>query len=251
MANVEIKSNNPLINDFAIRSFRTTADRDYIHARLAYQAQLVPQFLWSSLHSLEKYSKCILLLNRIRGKKIKHEITPALELIADQGKFEVQLSEKSVSFIKDLESGARFRYFEVSWSSDHRELVRLDRAVWELRRYCQSLDFFLKTDKGEINVLKANLKKISGLETPTLNNTHLNSGFLEAVLNKRSHPSRPGLIWKNLFYSSSNRKSVQIKTFFYAENSPLSLHPEILEEVLEYIYLPKDIQNHYNSSGKS
>lgn len=46
-----------LLNDFAIRSFRDTADRDYIHARLAYRAQLVPQFQWSALHCLEKYAK--------------------------------------------------------------------------------------------------------------------------------------------------------------------------------------------------
>jgi hypothetical protein len=116
MTNEETKSNVPLINDFAIRSFRTTADRDYIHARLAYRAELLPQFLWSSLHALEKYPKCILLLNRIDGRGIKHEITPALKRIAEQGKFKVKLSNQSESFIKDLESGARFRYCEVSWS---------------------------------------------------------------------------------------------------------------------------------------
>lgn len=38
-----------LLNDFAIRSFRDTADLDYIAARMAYQAHLTPQSLWSAL----------------------------------------------------------------------------------------------------------------------------------------------------------------------------------------------------------
>lgn len=42
-----------LINDFAIRSFRDTADKDYIAARMAYRARLIQPFLWSALHCLE------------------------------------------------------------------------------------------------------------------------------------------------------------------------------------------------------
>ena len=58
-----------LVNDFATRSFRNMADEDYIAARMAYRAQLVPQFLWLSLQALEKYLKCILVLNRIPARK--------------------------------------------------------------------------------------------------------------------------------------------------------------------------------------
>ena len=47
------------VNSFALRAFRDTADRDYIHARMAYRADLFPQFHWSALHALEKYAKCI------------------------------------------------------------------------------------------------------------------------------------------------------------------------------------------------
>jgi len=97
------------------------------------------------------------------------------------------------------------------------------------------------TDQGEKNILRENLKKISGLETPNQNNTYIISGFLEGVLKNRNHPSRQALIWKNLFYSDSNRKSVKIKPFFHAENAPLSLHPEILEEILKYVFLPGDV----------
>ena len=57
-----------LLNNFAIRSFRDTADLDYIAARMAYQTHLTPQSLWSALQSIEKYFKCILLLNGVSIK---------------------------------------------------------------------------------------------------------------------------------------------------------------------------------------
>ena len=44
------------VNSFAIRSFRETADKDYITARMAYRARLMQPFLWSALHCLEKYT---------------------------------------------------------------------------------------------------------------------------------------------------------------------------------------------------
>ena len=43
---------DPLLNDFALRSFREIADGDYIAARLSFRAQLVPQFLWQSRERL-------------------------------------------------------------------------------------------------------------------------------------------------------------------------------------------------------
>lgn len=85
-------TDSALLNSFAIRSFRYTADRDYVHARLAYRAQLVPQFLWSSLHCLEKYAKGTLLLNRIEARSARHTVTPLLKVFNDQAKFQIVLS---------------------------------------------------------------------------------------------------------------------------------------------------------------
>jgi len=42
-----------LINDFAIRSFRDTADGDYIAARMAFRVALLQQFFWSSQQAVE------------------------------------------------------------------------------------------------------------------------------------------------------------------------------------------------------
>jgi hypothetical protein len=233
------------INNFAIRSFRNTADKDYIHARLAYSANLFPQFQWSALHCLEKYCKCIMLLNRIEAKKVGHEITPALKKISSHGKFQIELSDLTKAFIKHLEIGARFRYLEVSWASHSLELVKLDRAVWEIRRYCQPLDWEIEFKGKMVDMLALNLKKVSGIKDVTHGNTRLTGGLLEKIINNKNDPSRPGLIYKNLFYSSSKRKKVKMRSVTSSENSPLSLAPEILEEVIKYIYLPKNLIRKY------
>lgn len=66
-------------NRVALGCYRGNAHRDYAHARLAYQALLGNQFLWSSLHCLEKYAKCICLLNEVSSKEISHEVLRAMK----------------------------------------------------------------------------------------------------------------------------------------------------------------------------
>lgn len=129
-----IMSLDQKVNSFAIRTFRDTADRDYVHARLAYRSQLVQQFFWSSLHCLEKYMKCILLLNRIVCKDVSHEVTPLLRRMMDKRPFSLDLSERTRAFIERLEVAGRFRYFQVSYSNIGIFIDDLDTAVWEVRR---------------------------------------------------------------------------------------------------------------------
>ena len=76
-----------LINDFATRSFRDTADGDYIAARLAYRARLSQNFLWSSLHAIEKYLKCILILNRIKAPQ-GHDLEKILQVLNSNKRFD-------------------------------------------------------------------------------------------------------------------------------------------------------------------
>src|SRR3954451_19148338 len=63
-----------LLNDFAIRSFRDVGDGDYVSARVTYRAGLTMQYLWASQQAIEKYLKCILLLNRIPALDVKHDL---------------------------------------------------------------------------------------------------------------------------------------------------------------------------------
>lgn len=230
-----------LLNDFAIRSFRDTADRDYIHARLAYRARLVPQFQWSALHCLEKYAKGILVLNRVPAKKIKHEVTGALRLLAKQAKFKVVLSEAAMKFIERLESGAEFRYFEVSYFNQRYDIAYLDLAVSELRRYCQVLDFEVETRSGSRNLLHPMLERIRHAAEKSPRDTCIMGGWLEKVINDKQHSAHAALVWQNLYFGLSNRRRVKLLPFLEAGNAPLYNHPEILDEVLKYIYMRRDV----------
>jgi hypothetical protein len=59
-----------LINNFATRSFRDTADGDYIAARLAYRAGLTQNFLWSSLQAIENTLNAYLFLTELKLQKV-------------------------------------------------------------------------------------------------------------------------------------------------------------------------------------
>jgi HEPN domain-containing protein len=67
------------LNTFALRSFRDIADGDYIAARMAYRADLIPQALWAVEQALEKYLKSILLLQRIKWKNKGHSVLDTLD----------------------------------------------------------------------------------------------------------------------------------------------------------------------------
>lgn len=235
------------VNSFALRAFRDTADRDYIHARMAYRADLFPQFHWSALHALEKYAKCIAILTRIPKpeKPIKHEIERSLELIYKN--VDVELSEQTKKFIKRLEEfGARFRYLEVSWFIKDCEIAILDRAVWELRRFCDA-ELYIYSGNHFVSVSQEKYDLIKSIEKPNKLNTLIPGGFLEKTLEKKDSRARPDLVWCNLYYTTSKRKKVFIKTSVMAENSPFFLYPEIIDEVSKYTLVPKEIRNAYKN----
>lgn len=231
-----------LVNDFAIRSFRETADKDYIAARMAYRARLIQPFLWSALHCLEKYVKGILVLNRVKAHK-GHSVLPGIERMKHHGKFELDLSADTVQFIKKLEDyGAEYRYYEVSYEIEPFDIIRFDRAVWELRRYCQPLDYDIAGADGEtMNFLTLELDRIRRAKANHEKGTCITGGILEMIIEKKEHPAREALIWKNLFFGPSRRKGVKMQSNWESGNSPFFLHPEIIDEVLKYVYIPKDI----------
>lgn len=231
-----------LVNDFAIRSFRETADKDYITARMAYRSRLIQPFLWSALHCLEKYVKGILVLNRVPAHR-GHSVLPGIERMKQQGKFELELSADTVKFIKKLEDyGAEYRYYEVSYEIQPFEILRFDHAVWELRRYCQPLDHdIVDTNGKKVNMLNHELDRVHRAKLSKEKGTCIMGGFLEKIIEKKDHPAREALIWNNLFFGPSRRKRVKMRPDWEAGNSPFFLHPEIIDEVLKYVFIPKDI----------
>lgn len=231
-----------LINDFAIRSFRETADKDYIAARMAYRARLIQPFLWSALHCLEKYVKGILVLNRVKAHS-GHSVLPGIERMKQHGKFELDLSADTVEFISKLEEyGAEYRYYEVSYHIQPLDIVRFDRAVWELRRYCQPLDYDTVDMNGKtVNSLNHELDRVHRAKEKHEKGTCIMGGILEKIIEKKDHPAREALIWNNLFFGPSRRKVVKMRPDWEAGNSPLFLHPEIIDEVVKYVHIPKHI----------
>ena len=231
-----------LVNDFAIRSFRETADKDYITARMAYRARLIQPFQWSALHCLEKYVKGILLLNRVKAHK-GHSVLTGIERMQAHGKFELELSASTVKFIRQLEDdGAEYRYYEVSYEIQPFDIIRFDHAVWELRRYCQPLDYDIVDVSGKtVNRLRYELDRVHRAKTTHEKGTCIMGGILEKIVEKKDHPAREALIWNNLYFGPSRRKAVKMRPDWEAGNSPFFLHPEIVDEVVKYVYIPKDI----------
>ncbi len=216
------------LNHFAIQSFRDVADADYIAARLAYRAQLPVQFLWASQQALEKYLKCILFLERIKAEKLRHDLAPALRAIENSG-LALDLTKSTQEFLKYIDRTGRFRYMEASFVVWWRWIISLDRAVWELRRFCTS------------EPRPRSLKLVEGEIAPRY---RVDSGYLEKVLDNRQNPAREYLLWHNGFVGRSKRR-VTVRGTFIAVNSPLFNHPELVDHLAGLAFIPRDVANAY------
>lgn len=238
-----------LVNNFATRSFRDTGDGDYIAARLAYRAGLIPQFLWSSLQAIEKYLKCVLVLNRIPAQR-GHDLAEILQVFEKNKKFEMRLTEATRKFLLYLDTYGRHRYYETPYYTKGHELISLDRAVWEVRRYARVMDYSIKGSDGkEINLLSHEIAANESAEKYSPHRFIIIGGRLESIIAKREHPSREPLLWQNAFFGRKPRKTVTLPGRSEAGNSPLSLHPEILDEILKYVWLPKDVIHAYRNAS--
>jgi HEPN domain-containing protein len=231
----KMKLDDELVNDFAVRSFRDVADADYIAARMACRATLLTQFLWASQQAVEKYLKCILLLNRIPANKVFHDLERALTKINDSGHLALDLTAGTKKFIEMLDEYGPFRYFEVSNFGFGADLITLDRTVWELRRYC--------TLAKELHQEKLR-KGFSALRVRIL------GGYLEKVIDDVKNRAREPLLWQNAFFGKRARKTVKLRNWFQANNAPLYLNPQILDEVLKYVHLPKQVKAAYRVHSK-
>jgi len=237
------------LNSFASRCFRDVADRDYISARMCYRAGLISQFHWSALQAFEKYFKAFLLYNRIKAKNIGHDLALAQKQ-AEKAPFKINLSDLSLKLLAHIDDYGRFRYLETSYSIYGPKLVELDKTVWELRRYCRVMDYVLPIpDQAPKPMLDLEIQRNETAARRPPQEFYIVGGALEAIIKRPSHPARAPLIWQNGFYGSSRRKLVTVPTHFYAENSPLYLNPEILEHVLEYIHIPKDVVAAYRAAA--
>ena len=78
----------------------------------------------------------------------------------------------------------------------------------------------------------------------------MTGGFLEKIIHGK-HPARTNLIWQNAYFGRRGRQSVKIPFWRSGNNSPLYLNPAMLDEVLKYVFLPKDIIAAYRNHRSS
>ncbi len=220
------------------------ADRDYIAARMANRALLIPQFLWSAQQAVEKYIKYILLVHRIKATKVKHDIHKALDF-AKQAPFTMDLSPHCLEFINTVAELGEYRYLDVSYFVEGYALVDLDRAVWELRRYCQLLDARQAASSEQLERIELAKEQIRQSRTRPPHEFKLLGGYLENVLASRKHAARPPLIWNNAFFGDRKRKTVRAHDHFIGENAPLYLFPQMLDQLLEYVFIPPKLVDQY------
>lgn len=244
-----------LINDFARRAFRDTADMDYIAARLALQAELIPQFLWSSLQAFEKYFKYILLVNRISSKSVGHKIDSGLSEIRARVPYVTDMRPDAHAVFKQIAAYGPDRYLIGSWSVHGPLLSELDAAIWDVRRYCQVLSASPGSAPEDIRIYELTLQAIKNARRAP-HKFSLAGGYLEQIAGKKHHPSYAALNRKNSYFGKRAKASGSERFYLQAANAPLFLHPSMIDELDRLIILPKDakpafqMQREQNQTGK-
>jgi len=83
-----------------------------------------------------------------------------------------------------------------------------------------------------------------------INDTVVLGGYLERIMDSQKHRAREALLWQNGFFGGRVRRTVRLRRWLVANNSPLYLNPQILDEVLKYVFLPKDVVDGYRAHTK-
>ncbi len=251
---VPVSQEEVRLNDFTFRCFAEVADADYITARMAYRAGLHMQFHWSALQALEKYLKAILLYNRVPTHYLGHGLKEALKK-CKRLPFLLELSDSTRDFIEHLDTYGGDRYLVFSYEITSPKLQTLDRAVWDVRRYCRVLNWTGVDKHGtRHNMLQAELDRITdAMNYPPTHFRHP-SGLLENIVAKRTHLAREPLLWKNQYFGARSRKPLKQGWMFHFVNSPLTVFPELLDTVLKFVHIPppavKAYREHYQVQAK-
>jgi len=119
------------------------------------------------------------------------------------------------------------RYFEVSHWGEGRSILKLDRAIYELRQHCTAASHPCH-------------KVTEGQMPPKI---RLQGGALERIIDSKDkrNVAREALLWQNPFFGSKTRHHVRIGGWTKSSNSPLAMRAEIIDDVQQYVYLPKSL----------
>jgi hypothetical protein len=203
------------------------------------RARLAGPFLWSAEQAIEKYLKCILMLNRLKTQDLGHDIQKALWRINSMGPFQIKLRGSEQAVFDHIGEWGGDRYLISSFTLRDIEVLQLDMLVWKLRQYCTPLDVVHYADDPSQAVLKLNINRIEAGLTGAARSGLLDGGLLEAILHDKKHAARPALIWKNLRFNLVARRGVKFVNGIQGVNAPLWLDPDLADQVAEWMYIPK------------
>jgi HEPN domain-containing protein len=175
-------------NGFIERSFRDTADRDYISARLCHRHKLTEQFLWASQQAVEKYLKGILLFHDENTIGLSHNLNTAFKKAQQIEALGLTITQPCIEFMDYLNSQGPNRYFVVPRSTPGKELLSLDDLVWQLRRFCD--DYFFPHDDARLVMRSERRLAFVTSERCVQNPANLRlekRGFLEQILDTDKH----------------------------------------------------------------
>jgi len=240
-------------NDFVTRCFRDNADHDYIAARVLYRQDLAPQFLWAGLQAVEKYIKAILLYSDVSAQGLGHNLTRAAERIRQKTDSAVPWSEELDQFLEYLAIQGANRYFTYPAYALGRELLRLDWAVWVLRRHCLPSGvkvqypvprvLFRKWESGAVTDVWPLVPK---------DRYQIPGGRLETILDRGPATMRAGLVWHNFYFGRRRRKQIRgFRVKAWSANPTHYLHPEIFDWIETKVDLPEGVRLAFRSPGRT
>ena len=168
--------------------------------------------------------------------KPTHEISDLLQPVHQIKKLRFRVSKQTKQFLDYLSHLGRFRYLEVSYHANGGSLVSLDRAVWEIRRYCAVLDESVEHSDGTVFcTLEHELDRIErSNDKPEAFRWFRRE--LERILENRTHPARPALVWRNFYFAARMRNSIRLSNWHMGVNASLPLNRDLFQEVRKYVF---------------
>lgn len=244
---VKAREARALKNEFAKQCFRDIADYDYIGARILFRNKCFDQFLHLAHQCIEKYLKAILLFNNVEHPRPEHDLEVVLSKVKKGIKI-VCLEKETEDFIKGINTTRHARYLSAPFSARKSYLIDLDKAVWDLRLFCQSKEYqrlIVEASKDKDNFITRSIKGRSIIQF----------GILEKVIENKSGKLgilRENLVWKNFRFGKKRKQKIKFGSGRWGK-SPIFFHgdknqmKEAFEVLREYVHFPKEVKNYFES----
>jgi HEPN domain-containing protein len=219
-----------IFSSYVSEVFRDQADRDYVAARALFRLGLYQQFYWSALQAVEKYFKGTLLFTGRPIHRYSHDASKAMQKVANCSEIGAAFPADVVEFIEELTVQGQNRYLEHTLYSEGPVLLRLDRTVWSVRRFCRDF-LILPGDDEKYGTTESEERLRHSQEADPRNPTRfkLPGGYLERLIGGKRSSTRAALVWKNPFYCLRKRDTLRNYPVPISYHNPIHvMMPEIL-----------------------